>query len=217
MASDIEIDIHDPPQELLTDQGYCRGDRCFFRQLRELMDVISYVRGIAFASFGHKNHIPFNVTGGLMVLAMRDFPGEIRDKEGGVADEPDRIIERLRWRKRLMPTLVSKHPEASAEQALDKSIHCPQQTSQENGRNVFGNEETVEEHEDRGKDREIAGNVRQAPKPRTLEAMGWNGITNLFDGDVRDLEVVAQSIDHTKVFVLRRKSCIESVDKIHLL
>ena len=52
----------------------------------------------------------------------------------------------------------------------------------------------MEEIERRREKEEISGDVGISTYRTSLEAMSRNGISNLFDSEIRDLEVVAMSV-----------------------
>lgn len=74
VPSDVERDIQKPSSELLSDHMASSIDGSLFHQLRQLVRVVTISRGIHFAGLGHENHVALDVTGRLVVFAMRDLP-----------------------------------------------------------------------------------------------------------------------------------------------
>ena len=98
-----------------------------------------------------------------------------------------------------MSTLVREDPKPCSEKSLHKSIDGPQHAAKSCGGDVLGGQEGVEEVECGCERQDIPGYVAQATGSRTFEAMGGNGITDLFDGEVGDLEFVAISVQHLPI------------------
>ncbi len=115
-----------------------------------------------------------------------------------------------------MATLVSEDPKTRCEQALKECIDCPQQATSELGGNVFRSQEKVEEGEDGGEKGDIAGHIRQTARPGTLQAMSRDGVTDLLDGEVWQMELISVCIDHTQVLVLCSQCRIQSIHEVYL-
>lgn len=110
MAGDIGENVQEPADKLLADHGAGCDDRSLFHQLGELVGIIAQFRGVLVPRLGNEDHITLEVTGGLVVFAMRDLPREVRDQQSGMAEPADGIVEGLGWREGLMAALVGQHP-----------------------------------------------------------------------------------------------------------
>lgn len=75
----------------------------------------------------------------------------------------------------------------------------------------------MEKGEDGGEEGDIAGNVRQTARPGTLEAVGRDGVADLLDSEVWQMELIPVCVDHTQVLVLCSQCRIQSVNEIHLV
>lgn len=53
----------------------------------------------------------------------------------------------------------------------------------------------MEEVEGPGEESDVPGNIRETSDTRPFEAVWWDGVTDLFDRIVGDLELVAIGID----------------------
>lgn len=78
MTGGVGGDVIRPAYQLLANRVESGVDWGLFRQLGELMDIISHPRGESFTSLGYKDHVTIHVTGGLVVLSVGDLPGEVR-------------------------------------------------------------------------------------------------------------------------------------------
>ena len=96
VTRDVGSQIVEPAAELLPDQSGGCDNRRFLGQLRDLMDIAAYLGRIFLAGLGHKHHIPFEVAGGLVMFAMGNLPGEIRNQERRVAQPSHSVVQRLR-------------------------------------------------------------------------------------------------------------------------
>lgn len=112
-----------------------------------------------------------------------------------MADPSGRVIENLRGRERLVTTLVGENPQARSKQTLDDRVQYPQRRSKWCRRNVLGGDELVEEEKCARKTGNIPSHVAQPPQSRSLEAVLWNGISNVIDGEVWQLELVPIGIE----------------------
>ena len=79
VTSDVDGEVHDPSGELLTDEGTSSNDGSLLGELSQLMISPSNLRRVLFAGLGNENHVTIEVSGRLVVLAMRDLPREVRD------------------------------------------------------------------------------------------------------------------------------------------
>ena len=113
VASAVGNQINEPSSKLCTNQVSRGHDRGFFHQLGHFVSVIANSRGILFAGLRKEDHITFEVAGGLVVLAVGDLPRKVWNQHGGMADKADRVVQGLRWRERLVSTLVCQYPETS--------------------------------------------------------------------------------------------------------
>jgi len=74
VTGDIAKEIHGPAQELLSDgvdQGCNWG---LFSQLVQFVDHFPDTSGINLASLGNEDHVTLHISGGLVMLAVGDFP-----------------------------------------------------------------------------------------------------------------------------------------------
>ena len=195
VACHVGEQVGGPAAELLLDEVDERRERGLLDELVQLVREPAPSRGVFVARRGHKHHVPLKVARGFVVLAVRDLPGEVRDEQQRVADPPDGVVEGLGRRERLVAALVGQDPQARAEEALDEGIQCPESASCQLRRNGFGGDVVVEEVEGYGQRDQIASHVCEAPRSGPLVAVSGNGITDLFDGVVRELELVAVGVD----------------------
>ena len=159
VASDVERDIQEPANKLLSNHMASGIEGSFFHQLRQLVGVVAIPRGIHFAGFGHKDHVTIDMTSRLVMFAVRDLPRKVRNQQGGMTDPAHRVVEHFRWRERLMPTLVRQYPQASTEQALHEGIHCPEHRPNWSGRDIFRSHIIVKDIESDGQRSNVSGDV----------------------------------------------------------
>lgn len=74
VASNVGEKVHGPAEQLLQNHvdGSCNGS--LLHQLVQLIDGLRNAGGVHLAGLGNENHITGEVTGGLVVLAVRDLP-----------------------------------------------------------------------------------------------------------------------------------------------
>ena len=81
MASRVGGYIYKPPSELLSHQVQRSKDWRFLSQFSEFVSQFPNASRISLTSLRNVHHIALNVARGLVMLAMRDLPREIRYEE----------------------------------------------------------------------------------------------------------------------------------------
>lgn len=119
-------------------------------------------------------------------------------------DPADGVVEGLGGRESLVTTLVGNDPEAGSEQALEDGVESPEASSNGGRGNVLGSNEVVAEDEGGSDADNVAGDVVETSGSRALEAVGGDGLTDLLDGVVGDLELVAVRVEQGTTLVLER-------------
>lgn len=161
VARDVGKQVHGPAEQLLQDEVQRRLQRGLLHELSDLMHGFAQAAGVLLACLGHPDHVPAEIARCLVVLAVRDLPREVRHQQQGVADETNRVVERLGRRKRLMPALVRQHPQTRPEQALQHRVHRPQQRPQRQTRHRLRRHIVVEHVERAAQEEHVPCNVVQ--------------------------------------------------------
>jgi hypothetical protein len=191
VASHVGEEVYGPAEKLLQNQVHGSENRGFLHEFRNLVDSLADVRGILLASLGYEDHIAAEVTGGFVVLAVGDLPGKVRHQEGRVKDPANGVVENFGRRESLVAAFVSQNPHSSAEKTLHESVQSPQTRAQVDiGHGLRGHiiVEEVESGREAGK---VPKDIVQTGGWRPLKAMRRNGIADLLDCVVGDLELVA--------------------------
>lgn len=196
VASHVGGQVQQPAEQLLADHVGSSGNGGLLNELAELGDGLANTRSIVAAGLGDKDHVAGKVTGGLVVLAVGDLPREVRDQQKGVADPADGVVQDLGGGEGLVTALVGQDPDTGADETLDDGIQGPQNNASGHEGNSLRGDIVVEKVEDGGQDGHIAEDIVQAGHGGAVEAVSWNGITNLLDGEVGDLELVAIGVQH---------------------
>lgn len=199
VPGDVERDIQKPSPELLSNHMAGGIEGSFLHQLRQLVGVVPISRGIHFARLGHKDHVTLDVTGRLVVFAVRDLPRKVWNQQGGMADPAHGVVQHLGWGERLMSTFVRQHPQPSTKEALHKGIHAPEHSPDRCGRNIFRRHITVEDVEGGGQRGDVSGNVCQTTSARALETVCWDSVPDLLYGIIWNLELIAIGVEHLPV------------------
>lgn len=98
-----------------------------------------------------------------------------------MADPSSGVVENLGLGESLVATFVSENPQASAEKPLYDSVQEPSQRTNRSRRNVLGSNESIKQ----------------------VEAVLWNGISDVVDSIIGKLELISQRVDQLSVtFVL---------------
>lgn len=205
VASDVGDEVHEPAAKLLGNHVGGSGNRGLLDELGKLVDHLADSGGVDFAGLGDKDHVALHVASGLVVLAVGDLPGEVRDEQCRVEDPANRVVEGLGGGKGLVAALVGNDPEAGAEETLHDRVESPEAGSDGRRGNVLGSNIVVGEVEGGGDADYVAGNVGKASGRGALKAAGGNGIADLLDGVVGDLELVAVGIEQDASLVLQQR------------
>lgn len=195
VSGDICHEVHGPSADLLT-KGVDEGsDRSLLGQLVELVDGTADTSGVHLSRLRNEDHVTLHVTGGLVVLAVGNLPRKIRDEKDGVADPADGVVEGLGGREGLVAALVGQNPQASTEETLEDGVQSPEDHASSHGRHSVGRHEPVEEVEGGGQRSEVASHVAETTQGRALKAVLGDGIADLLDRVVWDLELVAVRVN----------------------
>jgi hypothetical protein len=195
MTRNISKEVQPPPRQLLSHKVQKGSNRSLLSQLIKLMHKLRNAVGVHLARFRDENHVLLHVPGGLVVLPVRDLPGEIGDQEGGVAEPAYGIVDDLRGRESLVSAFVSQDPESGAEETLDRSVHRPERGAGRGGWYVLGRDEGVEEVECRGETGDVAGDIVQSQSGVALKALLGDGADDISHRVVGELELIAVGVD----------------------
>ena len=159
VARHVGHEIVGPANDLLADQVDEGGNWCLLSQFRQLVGEATKTAGLLFPGPGNEDHVTLNVSGGLVVLAVAHLPAEVGNKQGGVEDPADQIVDLLRRRESSVAALVSQHPETGAEQTLEERVHAPEDDADGLRGNVLGSDEVVPDVKSRGKANHIPDDI----------------------------------------------------------
>ena len=205
VASHVVEQVHGPASELLTNKSKSSHNGRVLHQLGQLMHSLAKLAGVLLSSPGNKDHVALDVAGGLVMLAVGDLPGEIRDEQGGVAEPADGVVEGLGRGEGLVTALVSQHPKTGTDETLDNGVHGPETRSDGVRRDSLWRHKVVEEIEGGGEAGDVSGDIVEAGRGRPLEAVRRDGISDLLDGVVGHLELVSIPINQPSSLVFQRQ------------
>lgn len=114
-------------------------------------------------------------------------------------DPSDDVVVQLGGGKGAVTALVGENPKTSTEQSLEEGVQTPESEACRVGGDVLGGDEVVEEVEGGGEAGKVADNVSHTEDTITLEAVLWDGVTELLDCEVRNLEGVAIGVDQLAI------------------
>lgn len=202
VSGGIGEEVHGPADELLAD-GVDEGRNWgLLGELVELVDGAADARGEFLTGLGHEDHVALHVAGGLVVLAVGDLPGEVGDEEGGVADEARGVVQDLGGREGLVAALVGQNPETGAKEALDDGVETPEGRARRGPGDVLGSDEVVGEGKGEAETGDIPEDVGEAAQARALEAVLGDGIADVVDREVGQLELVAVGVEQGAIGLL---------------
>lgn len=195
VAGDVGHEVVGPADELLTEEVDEGVDGGLFSQLGNLVGELADAGSLLLAGARDEDHVALDVAGGLVVLAVGELPGEVGDEEGGVEDPADGVVDQPGRREGLVTALVGKNPETGAEETLHEGVQAPEDDTGSLEGNVLGSDVFVPDVEGDGEVDHVAGDIGQAAESGALVAVLGDGITDVLDGEVGDLELVAVGVD----------------------
>lgn len=214
VTSDIGQQVHGPASQLLGDQGVGGVERSLFGKFIKLVKQVAFPRGPLLPGGWNEDHISFHVTSCFVVLAVRDLPREIRHQQRRVTKPAHSIVQNLALGEGLVTTFVGQHPQASTEETLHNGVQKPETSSQRGRWDRFWRDESVEEVEGGRQRDDVSCNIVETSGRRPVETTLGDGIVNVFDGVIWDLEGVAIGVNQLLLFqdrllllkgILRRK------------
>ena len=203
VTGDIVEQVHRPAEELLGQKvGGCQ-DGSLLAQLAELVEGLANAGGVLITGLGYEDHVAGQVTGGLVVLAVGNLPGKVRDEQERVADPANRVVQDLGGGEGLVTTLVGQNPQAGADETLHDGIQGPEGHAGRQEGDSLGGEIIVENVEDGSQNGQVTEDIVQTGGGGTVEAVSGNSVADLLDRIIRDLELVAIGIEHLADLVVR--------------
>lgn len=199
VTSNVGEEVVGPPDELLAKEHHEGVDGGLFSQLRKFMDELAKTRGLLLASAGNKNHVTLHVASGLVVLAMRHLPAEVRDKQSRVNDPADNVVVKLGGGEGAVAAFVSQNPETRSEETLQEGIQAPKNEAYRVRGDRLGRHEVVEEVEGGCQASYVTEDIAKAQEAVAFKTMLGDGIPNVLDGVVGNLEGVAVGVDQLSI------------------
>jgi hypothetical protein len=105
------------------------------------------------------------------------------------------VIQDLGGGERLMPTFVSQDPQTCSKKTLDEAVKSPEGIANGFAGNSFGSNIVMEDIEGNGEAKHVSEDIAKPLQTGSLEAVGWDGISNVLDGEIWQLESVAIAIN----------------------
>lgn len=202
VASDVGQEVVGPADELLADEHEQGVDGGLLGQLGQLVDKLAETRSLLLAGAGHKDHVTLHVAGGLVVLAVGHLPAKVGDEQGRVDDPADGVVVQLGRGEGLVAALVGEDPKAGAKEALQEGVQAPEDEADGVGGDGLGCDKVVKEGEGGGEAGHVAQDIAHAEEAIALEAVLGDGVPDVLDGVVGDLEAVAVCVDQLAIVLL---------------
>lgn len=92
VTGDVGKQVQRPSDQLLADQVDHGSDGSLLGQLVKLVGESTDARGVDLAGLGHEDHVTLEMTGGLVMLAVGNLPGEVRHQERRVEDPANGVV-----------------------------------------------------------------------------------------------------------------------------
>lgn len=191
MTSDVGHDVVGPADELLSDEMEEGDDGRFLANLRDFMHQPAQAGGLLLTGSRQEDHVPLHVTGRLVVFSVRNLPAEVGDEECRVENPANSVVENLGRAKGLMTALVSQHPHACGEHALQDGVQTPERGTNRGLGDVLRCYVGVEQVKRGGEQGDISEDVTEASEGRPVEAVLGNRVVDFLDRVIGNLEDVA--------------------------
>jgi len=161
VASGVGEQVRRPAEQLLQNEVARSVDGCLFQQVVHLFQHHATASGMLFPGAWAEHHIPLEVAGGFVVLAVADLPAEVRDQQRRVAEPSYGVVQGLARRERLVAALMCQNPQTGTDTALNESVARPQTSSQGHRRYILWCAIRVEGVKCRAEHSDIPGHVAQ--------------------------------------------------------
>ncbi len=201
VSGDVGQEVVGPAAQLLSEQDEKGDDRGLLAELRHLMNQPSQPGRPLLARLGNEDHVARHVAGGLVVLAVGDLPAKVGDQQDRVQDPANSIVEDPGCAEGLVAAFVSEDPPSGTEEPLEDGVEAPENSASRLRGDDFGSHIGVEDVEGGAEGDEVPEDVVETPDGGTLEAVLGNGIVNVLDGIVGDLELVAVCVNKLAVLL----------------
>lgn len=202
VSGNVGEEVVPPADGLLANQVDQSNDGSLLGELMKLMDHLAEAGGLLLAGAGKENHVALHVAGGLVVLAVAQLPAVVGDQESRVKEPAGHVADSLGSGEGTVAALVGKDPDAGTEETLEESVDTPEDHAGSLVGDVLGGHKVVPEVEGGGQKSNVTGDIAEAAEVGPLEAVLGNGIADLLDGEVGDLELVSVSVDELAVILL---------------
>lgn len=191
LTSDVGEKVHDPSKQLLSNQTV-QGDNWRVRS-NFLEDVSTSVLDENISSLRNEYHVSVHVASSLVVLRVRELPGEVRNEPERVQNPTNGVVNQTGVREGLVTTLVGQNPQTSTKKTLDNGVcgpSCESQVGVWQRRNVSVCNISNSEHGGH-----VLENVPERLSKTALIAVCWNGRQDVLDGVIRGLKLVTVGVD----------------------
>lgn len=202
VAGNVGEEVVGPADELLEDEHKKSESGGLLSKMGKLVGHLSETSSLLLAGSGNEDHVTLHVAGGLVVLSVGDLPAEVGDKEGRVENPASNVVDEARIGESTVTTLMGDDPETGTEKTLKNGVYGPQTSAGGGGWDVFGGHEVVPNAESGGQEDNVAEDISVSLESRALKAVLRDGIVDVLDGKVGDLELVAVGVEHNTILGL---------------
>lgn len=191
LTSDVSRDVHDPTEQLLGNQGPQGNDRRVRGNL--LNDRGTSVLDELISGLRNENHISVHVASSLVVLRVRELPGEVWNEPERVQHPTNSVVDDSGVRESRVATLVGQNPDTSTEKTLDDGICGPSSESKCSVGQYWNVSVGNPSNGNHGSD--VTENIVHGLESTTLVTLGRNDRQNVLNGVVWSLELVSVSVN----------------------
>lgn len=209
VAGNVGQEVVGPSNELLAKEHHKGVDGSLLGQLGQFVDELAETSGLLLASARNEDHVALHVASGLVVLAVGHLPAEVRDKQRGVDNPADNVVVKLGGGESTVAALVSQHPETSSEKTLHEGIQAPESEADWIRGNILGRHKVVEDIEGGSQAGDVTEDIAKTKQAVALKAVLGDGIPNVLDSVVGNLERVAVGVHQLSVRDLAGGSGVE--------
>lgn len=202
VAGNIGDEVVGPANELLKDEHEKSESGGLLSKMSELVGHLSETSSLLLAGSGNEDHVTLHVASGLVVLSVGDLPAEVGDKEGRVKNPASNVVDDARIGESTVTALMGNNPETSTEKTLKNGVHGPQTSAGGGGRDIFGGHKVVPDAESGSQEDNVAEDITVSLESGALEAVLRDGIVDVLDGKVGNLELVAVGVEHNTILGL---------------
>lgn len=195
LAGGVDGEVGLEADHLLDEEGDNGADRRLLGQLCELACALGLDERVS--SLRDEHHVLVDVARGLVVLSVRELPGEVGVPGVGVHGPAEEVVDPVVLRERGVAALVCQDPEPDHRERHEHRVARPQREPHV----LVGHHwnHPVRHHAEHHHEEQISHHIRDRLHQISLETLLRDRVQDVRDREVRHVESVSVRVDRSQV------------------